>query len=72
MKSFIMSLYLLTSAGGSLLGILIAPLAKDPYLVWLYISLMTMCMITGFIFWYLFKGYDKPKDNGGVALRNLD
>lgn len=32
MKSFIMSLFLLTSAGGSALGILIAPLAKDPHL----------------------------------------
>jgi dipeptide/tripeptide permease len=71
MKSFVMSLFLLTSAGGSVLGILIAPYAKDPYLVWMYLGFATMCLATGGIFWRLFKGYDKPKE-GPVALRNLD
>jgi dipeptide/tripeptide permease len=71
MKSFVMSLFLLTSAGGSVLGILIAPWTKDPYLVWMYLGLATMCFATGGIFWRLFKGYDKLKDDI-VALRNLD
>jgi len=70
MKSFIMSMYLLTSAGGSLLGILMAPLAKYPYLVWLYLSLAIISVFAGSTFWHLFKGYDKPKDSG-VVLRNL-
>jgi POT family proton-dependent oligopeptide transporter len=71
MKSFVMSLFLLTSAGGSILGILIAPYAKDPFLVWMYLGFATMCLATGGIFWRLFKRYDKPKE-GAVALRNLD
>jgi dipeptide/tripeptide permease len=71
MKSVIMSIYLLTSAGGSVLGILVAPWAKDPYLVWMYLGLATMCLITSGIFWRLFNGYDKPKDEM-VPLRHLD
>lgn len=50
MKSFIMSLFLLTSAGGSALGILIAPLAKDPYLQWLYFGLAGAAAMTGYVF----------------------
>jgi proton-dependent oligopeptide transporter, POT family len=71
MKSFIMSMFLLTSAGGSILGILIAPLAKDPYLVWMYLGFTTMCFVTGAIFWRLFEGYDSPKEER-IHLRNLD
>ena len=56
MKSFIMSLFLLTSAGGSALGVLIAPLARDPYLQWLYFGLATAAAITGYIFHRTFKG----------------
>ncbi|CBX94320.1 hypothetical protein IAQ61_006321 [Plenodomus lingam] len=55
MKSFIMSLFLLTSAGGSLLGILIAPFAKDPHLQWLYFALATAAAITGYAFHRMFK-----------------
>jgi len=71
MKSFVMSLFLVTSAGGSILGILVAPWAKDPYLVLMYLGFATMCFVTAGIFWYLFKGYDRPKEKM-VALRNLD
>ncbi len=71
MKSFIMSLFLLTSAGGSLLGILVTPWTKDPYLVWMYVFFSVMCFVTGGVFWRLFRGYDRPKDEG-VALRTLD
>jgi chromosome transmission fidelity protein 1 len=55
MKSFIMSLFLLTSAGGSALGILIAPLAKDPYLQWLYFGLGVAAAGTGYVFHRTFK-----------------
>lgn len=54
MKSFIMSLFLLTSAGGSVLGMLVAPLARDPYLQWLYFGLATVAILTGWIFWKTF------------------
>lgn len=55
MKSFIMSLFLLTSAGGSVLGILIAPLAKDPWLHWMYFGLAIAAAFTGMAFWRKFR-----------------
>jgi dipeptide/tripeptide permease len=55
MKSFIMSLFLLTSAGGSALGILIAPFAKDPWLHWMYFGLAIAAAGTGFAFWRMFR-----------------
>ncbi|KAF2134439.1 DNA repair helicase, partial [Dothidotthia symphoricarpi CBS 119687] len=55
MKSFIMSLFLLTSAGGSALGIVIAPLARDPYLQWLYFGLAAAAAVTGYVFHRMFK-----------------
>lgn len=58
MKSFIMSLFLLTSAGGSALGILIAPLAKDPHLQWLYFGLAAIAAIAGIVFYRMFKDVD--------------
>lgn len=54
MKSFIMSLFLLTSAGGSAIGMLIAPFAQDPYLQWLYFGLAVTAAGTGIIFWRMF------------------
>lgn len=71
MKSVIMSVFLLTSAGGSILGILVAPWAKDPYLIWMYLGFALTCLITSGIFWRLFKGYDTPKEEM-VPLRHLD
>ncbi|CAO2654544.1 Nn.00g112770.m01.CDS01 [Neocucurbitaria sp. VM-36] len=58
MKSFIMSLFLLTSAGGSALGILISPFAKDPYLRHLYFGLAIAAAMTGFVFWRMFRFID--------------
>jgi len=67
MKSFIMSLFLLTSAGGSLLGILIAPFAKDPYLHWLYFGLAITALITGYIFHRLFKSVEEWATVSNIA-----
>jgi dipeptide/tripeptide permease len=58
MKSFIMSLFLLTSAGGSVLGILIAPLARDPHLQWLYFGLAVIAAVAGVVFYRMFKHVD--------------
>jgi dipeptide/tripeptide permease len=63
MKSFIMSLFLLTSAGGSALGILIAPFARDPYLQWMYFGLAAAAAGTGFLFWRMFKGVEDEPTN---------
>jgi len=58
MKSFIMSLFLLTSAGGSALGMLVAPLARDPHLQWLYAGLGVAAAGAGFVFYRIFKDLD--------------
>ena len=55
MKSFIMSLFLLTSAAGSALGILIAPFGKDPHLVWFYGVLAIATAVTGASFHWTFR-----------------
>lgn len=68
MKSFIMSLCLLTSAGGSALGILVAPLAQDPYLVWLYVGLAIAVGSAGGAFHWTFKNTkDVPRLVGRAA-----
>jgi dipeptide/tripeptide permease len=64
MKSFIMSLFLLTSAGGSALGILIAPFAKDPWLQWVYFGLAVAAGVTGVVFWRMFRGIDHGASKG--------
>jgi dipeptide/tripeptide permease len=61
MKSFIMSLFLLTSAGGSMLGILIAPFARDPHLQWLYFGLAFVAAVAGWFFYRTFKDIDDGK-----------
>ncbi|ODV61997.1 Ptr2p [Ascoidea rubescens DSM 1968] len=55
MKSFVMSLFLLTSAGGSALGIALSPTAEDPKLVWTYTGLCVACFITGIMFYFCFR-----------------
>jgi dipeptide/tripeptide permease len=64
MKSFIMSLFLLTSAGGSALGMLIAPLAKDPYLQWLYFGLAIAAAGTGYVFHRMFRNVEDGEVRG--------
>jgi dipeptide/tripeptide permease len=61
MKSIVMSLFLLTSAGGSALGVLIAPFARDPSLQWVYCGLALAAAGTGVVFWRTFKDVqDEP------------
>jgi POT family proton-dependent oligopeptide transporter len=68
MKSFIMSMFLLTTAGGAGLGAAIAPLAKDPNLTWLYTGLAGGSLIAGVIFWLIFRKYNAAED----SLNDLD
>jgi dipeptide/tripeptide permease len=56
MKSLVMSLFLLTSAGGSVLGVVVSPVARDPWLGWMYLFLAVLVGGTGVIFWRTFGG----------------
>lgn len=63
MKSFIMSMFLLTNAGGALLGLAISPVAKDPNLVWLYTGLAAGSVVAAAVFWVLFNHYNATEDS---------
>ncbi|KAG4304494.1 hypothetical protein PORY_002204 [Pneumocystis oryctolagi] len=71
MKSFVMSLFLLTNTGGSLIQMMIAPLAKDPILVWLYTSISIVIFIAGCLFWFLFKKYNEVEDEMNTFQRDI-
>ena len=63
MKSWIMSLFLLTNAFGSALSIALTPTAKDPKLVWMYTGLCVACFIAGCIFWAFYSRYNATEDS---------
>ncbi|AQZ18021.1 PTR2 (YKR093W) [Zygosaccharomyces parabailii] len=54
MKSFIMSIFLLTTAFGSALGCALSPVTEDPKYVWMYTGLAVACFIAGLVFWACF------------------
>lgn len=63
MKSFIMSLFLLTSAFGSALAIALSPTAVDPKLLWMYTGLAVACFAAGVIFWLLYSRYNETEES---------
>ncbi|CAG9999996.1 unnamed protein product [Clonostachys byssicola] len=61
LKSVVQAFKQLSNCLGSILGLALSPVSRDPYLVVLYSSLAgAMVLITG-IFWYYFGKYDRPK-----------
>lgn len=68
MKSFITSLFLVTNAFGSALGIALSSTSEDPKLVWTYTGLAVSCFIAGLLFWICFSRYNKIEEE----LNNLD
>ncbi|SGZ49906.1 CIC11C00000002694 [Sungouiella intermedia] len=62
MKSFIMSLFLLTNAFGSAIGIALSPTSMDPKLVWTYTGLACSCFIAGCLFYVCFRHYNQKED----------
>ncbi|QLL34851.1 hypothetical protein HG536_0H02260 [Torulaspora globosa] len=68
MKSFVMSLFLVTSAFGSALGCALSPVSEDPKYVWLYTGLGVSCFIAGWLFWICFKHYNYTEE----AMNALD
>ncbi|KAI9654023.1 MAG: peptide transporter ptr2 [Alyxoria varia] len=58
MKSFVMSMFLLTNAFGSAQAIALSPTAVDPKLLWMYTGLACACLTAGGIFWTLYSKYN--------------
>lgn len=55
MKSVVMSLFLFTSAISSALSFALLPLIVDPKLLWMYAALAIVALITGIIFFLIFR-----------------
>lgn len=62
MKSFIMSLFLLTNAGGSALGIALSSTSENPKFVWSYTGLAVSCFVAGCLFWICYKHYNQREE----------
>ncbi|KAI7202370.1 peptide transport protein PTR2 [Hortaea werneckii] len=62
MKSFVQSLYLLTSAFGSALSEAFVPVLGDPKILWMYTGVACSAFVTGFLFYSIFSHYDKDED----------
>lgn len=62
MKSFVMSMYLLTNAFGSALAEALVPTAVDPKLLWMYTGLAGACAVAGIIFWLLYSRYNATEE----------
>ncbi|EDO16648.1 hypothetical protein Kpol_529p28 [Vanderwaltozyma polyspora DSM 70294] len=68
MKSFIMSIFLVTNAFGSAIGIAISPTAQDPKYTWTFTGLAVACFIAGCLFWICFRSYNNTED----AMNDID
>lgn len=63
MKSFVMSIFLLTNSIGSALGISLSSVSVDPDFVWSFSGLALSCFITGCLFWLCFHKYNDIEDS---------
>ena len=62
MKSFVMSIFLLTNAFGSAISIALSPTAVDPKLLWMYTGICIAAFIAGASFWFLFRRYNATEE----------
>ena len=62
MKSFVQSMYLLTSAFGSAIGEGFTPLVGDPQIMWLFVGLCISAVCASIVVWILFRKYNKTEE----------
>lgn len=62
MKSFVMSIFLLMNAFGSVLGIALASTSVYEKYMWMYASLAIVTLLAGGLFWVLFNKYNKTEE----------
>ena len=63
LKSLVMSIFLLQSAFGSALGVLLAPFAEDPNMVRMYIGLCIATIVAAGFFWMSFKHLNATEES---------
>ncbi|RCK67235.1 Peptide transporter PTR2 [Candida viswanathii] len=59
MKSFTTSIFLLTYAGGALIGMALSSTAKDPIIIWNFTGLGVAAFVAGVAFYLIFRKYNK-------------
>lgn len=68
MKSFVQSMYLLTNAFGSAIGMALTPVAYDPAILWMFVGLCCASFSAGVIFWLTFRKLNAKEE----AMNTLD
>lgn len=63
MKSFVQSMYLLTTAFGSALAEALTPAAYDPAILWMFVGLAGASFLCGVIFWFVFHHLNAQEDD---------
>ncbi|KAI1803196.1 PTR2-domain-containing protein [Daldinia bambusicola] len=62
MRGFITGIFWFSQAFASAIGQAFVPLATDPYLVWLYVTIAIISALGGVGFWYSFSDLDREEE----------
>ncbi|KAK7533945.1 putative MFS peptide transporter Ptr2 [Phyllosticta citribraziliensis] len=62
MKSFVQSMYLLTNAFGSAIGMALVSVSVDPKILWMFVGLSCASFIAGCLFWLCFHHLNDAED----------
>jgi proton-dependent oligopeptide transporter, POT family len=62
MKSFVQSMYLLTSAFGSALSEAFVPLVGDPQMMWLFTGIGCSAVVAGVLVYIIFRKYNATEE----------
>jgi POT family proton-dependent oligopeptide transporter len=69
MRSIIMSLFLLTGAVGSSLGITLSPVSVNPKIFIEYVSLSATMFVTAIVFFFCFRKYNRIEEGMNMLVK---
>lgn len=72
MKSFVQSMYLLTTAFGSAIGEALNPLLYDPAIQWMFVGLAVASFVSGCLIWILFHHLNATEDEMNALDQDYD
>jgi len=67
MRSVVQAMVQLSAGLGALMGMAISPAARDPWLVAVYAALAGVMGLCSFLFWWIFRKYDKINEQLNIA-----